>query len=195
MMTTLLHYPFPFDLSGFLGNAPFSSFFATRSLFENPKKKNNRNDQASDSDDDEKNNTTKKRKNNKRGSGKHKCNYSGCNDSFQSKFSLRRHMKTHTGDRPFICTWQDPYQAGSIPCGKRFAENSTLKRHIQTHTGEKPYSCPYHTCRKLFADNVNLKRHLRLVHDDTGVGVVGVGTQPAVGVPELLRPNNPKKKK
>jgi len=99
-------------------------------------------------------------------------------------------MKTHTGDRPFICTWQDPYQAGSIPCGKRFAENSTLKRHVQTHTGEKPYSCPYHTCRKLFADNVNLKRHLRLVHDDNGVGT----TQPSTGVTELFR-NNQKRKK
>jgi len=99
--------------------------------------------------------------------GKHKCSYPGCDDGFQSKFSLRRHMKTHTGERPFVCNWQDPYLPDAAKCGKRFAENSTLKRHVQTHTGEKPYSCPWTSCRKLFADNVNLKRHLRLVHEDT----------------------------
>jgi len=97
--------------------------------------------------------------------GKHKCPYDGCEDGFPSKFSLRRHMKTHTGERPFVCAWQD-LSLGS-QCGKRFAENSTLKRHIQTHTGEKPYTCARSNCGKMFADNVNLKRHLRLMHDES----------------------------
>jgi len=122
---------------------------------------------SQDSDDDEKEDKRRRWKSEKKIRGKHKCTHPGCDDSFQSKFSLRRHMKTHTGERPFVCTWQDPYQPGATPCGKRFAENSTLKRHVQTHTGEKPYSCPWSSCRKLFADNVNLKRHLRLVHEDS----------------------------
>ena len=57
------------------------------------------------------------------------CSVYGCGDSFNTKFSLTRHGKKHTGERPFPCTYKG--------CGKRFAERSTLARHARIHTGVK----------------------------------------------------------
>uniref|UniRef100_A0A7S0GZN5 C2H2-type domain-containing protein n=1 Tax=Amorphochlora amoebiformis TaxID=1561963 RepID=A0A7S0GZN5_9EUKA len=83
-----------------------------------------------------------------------KCDAEGCGCSFSTRFSLKRHMKKHTGERPHIC----PYN-----CGKRFAEKSTLTRHVRIHTGEKPYICKFPGCGKSFADRTNVKRH-ELIH-------------------------------
>mmetsp|Transcript_21902 Transcript_21902/g.53599 ORF Transcript_21902/g.53599 Transcript_21902/m.53599 type:complete len:504 (+) Transcript_21902:310-1821(+) len=84
----------------------------------------------------------------------YRCEAPGCDCSFSTRFSLKRHMKKHTGERPHIC----PYN-----CGKRFAEKSTLTRHVRIHTGERPYVCKFPNCGKSFADRTNVKRH-ELIH-------------------------------
>lgn len=63
------------------------------------------------------------------------------------------HSRTHTGDRPFLCT--DP------SCDKRFGTNYALKAHIRTHTGEKPYLCPEDNCGKGFKTSGDLQKHIR----------------------------------
>lgn len=73
-----------------------------------------------------------------------------CNRSFQSKNSLRLHMRSHVGNRPHLC----PY------CDKTFAQKSTLRTHIRTHTGEKPYACQF--CSRAFGDYSTFRKHVRV---------------------------------
>jgi len=72
---------------------------------------------------------------------------SHCFRGFSTKFSFKRHRKTHTGERPYFCGI----------CPKRFAEKAQLKRHTLIHSGVKPFKCLL--CPKSFKDLANLKRH------------------------------------
>jgi len=81
-----------------------------------------------------------------------RCEVKGCGMELCSKFSLRRHLENHAGNKPFCCIW----------CGRGFAQLSTLKRHYQTHTGLKPFPCQI--CGRSFGDKVNLNNHMDIEH-------------------------------
>ena len=76
------------------------------------------------------------------------CNQ--CDFSFKKPSDLIRHMRTHTGERPYSCDI----------CERKFTVKSTLKTHMLVHTGSKTLVC--HVCQSTFSSRTSLKVHMRL---------------------------------
>ncbi|XP_069545536.1 zinc finger protein 721-like [Brachyistius frenatus] len=114
----------------------------------------------------------------------HSCSVCGKDFPYASK--LQRHLRTHSGERPFPCSMcekrfpekgllmiHERVHTGEKPfpctfCEKRFASQGELRLHRRTHTGERPYHCSI--CLKSFSRHWHLKTHLEAMHSEVVAG-------------------------
>lgn len=78
------------------------------------------------------------------------CPMENCDRRFSRSDELNRHIRIHTGHKPFQCRI----------CLRSFSRSDHLTTHTRTHTGEKPFSCD--VCGKRFARSDERKRHGRV---------------------------------
>lgn len=70
-------------------------------------------------------------------------------------YKVKGHMRSHTNERPFVCSFDG--------CGKAFARQHDKKRHEALHQdNNKPYKCL--GCSKKFARIDGLARHRRYIY-------------------------------
>ncbi|CAH8544929.1 unnamed protein product [Heterobilharzia americana] len=77
------------------------------------------------------------------------CGMLNCNKRFVRIDELRRHQRTHSEVKQFVCDI----------CKKGFTRSDHLMTHRRTHTGERPYECKI--CDRRFARSDERNRHAK----------------------------------
>jgi len=77
------------------------------------------------------------------------CDVSGCNKAYTTRFSLRRHIASHSAVKSHVC----------LLCFKSFTLAQYLKEHMYIHTQQKPFKCDFPGCSRTFRQAGKLSMH------------------------------------
>jgi len=92
---------------------------------------------------------------NKKDSNKYRCHL--CTNTYKKKTYLKRHIKTHTHEKPYKCDI----------CNWAFNQHCNLKRHMISHNldnGAEGFKCQH--CKASFTTKSVLSVHMRDAHGD-----------------------------
>ncbi|RDX55997.1 hypothetical protein OH76DRAFT_1427399 [Lentinus brumalis] len=118
------------------------------------------------------------------------CTYEGCTRAYAKPSRLAEHERSHTGDRPYVCSTCNksylrethlqaharthlpssakPYPCEEPGCGKRFWTSQHLRTHAELHRGEKPFKCNESNCHAAFSKHHQLREHICAAHSPPG---------------------------
>jgi uncharacterized Zn-finger protein len=102
-------------------------------------------------------------------SGKvHVCQVSRCQRKFKRLEHLKRHMRTHTLERPFTC---------SMPgCNKSFSRSDNLSQHIKTHQRRemRANALPVDPSKSRFSHSNSPEQQVREHQDPNNVNMMNL---------------------